>query len=99
MKKSNRREFLRDGFTAAAGFGAALGLGLHASKTVRAAQKTRGAASGDLDELRRKLEGDLLLPKDEGYDDASAPANGRYNGIRPIAVALCNNEKDVITCV
>ena len=41
----------------------------------------------------------MLLPGDKGYDAASAPANGRYNGIRPFAVAQCTDQADVVTCV
>ena len=43
--------------------------------------------------------GRLLLPGDSGYEAASAPANGRFNSIRPFAVAQCGSEADVVACV
>ena len=52
-----------------------------------------------LGKLRRALEGRLLLPGDRGYGKASAPANGRYDRIRPMAVAVCAGEDDVVACV
>jgi FAD/FMN-containing dehydrogenase len=52
-----------------------------------------------LEELRRALRGKLLLPGEPGYDAASAPDNTRYDAIRPLAVAQCADERDVITCV
>jgi FAD/FMN-containing dehydrogenase len=92
----DRRPFLR----AAAG---ALGLGAAVATGARPARgkeiRPPPAGSGALDELRRSLTGPLLLPGDAGYDAASAPANGRFGDIRPIAVARCADERDVATCV
>lgn len=94
MNESNRRKFLKDGITATAGLGAALTLGACSPETSQAAE-----IDGNLAELRKSLTGDLLLPTDKGYEAASAPANGRYNDIRPLAVAECANEADVVICV
>jgi FAD/FMN-containing dehydrogenase len=52
-----------------------------------------------LDDLRSRLNGTLMLPGDSGFDSASAPANGRYLNIRPLAVARVADEADVVTCV
>jgi FAD/FMN-containing dehydrogenase len=56
-------------------------------------------ASSALEDLRSRLNGTLMLPTDSGYETASAPANGRYLDIRPIAVARCVDEADVVTCI
>ncbi len=52
-----------------------------------------------LDDLRSRLNGTLMLPGDSGYQTASAPANGRYDAIRPAAIARVQDEADVITCI
>ena len=52
-----------------------------------------------LDDLRSRLKGTLMLPGDSGYTAASQPANGRYDAIRPAAVARVQDEADVITCI
>jgi FAD/FMN-containing dehydrogenase len=60
---------------------------------------TTPSTSRALRNLRRHLKGRLLLPGDPDYLKESAPANGRYRSIRPIAVAECADEDDVVTCV
>ena len=55
--------------------------------------------SNRLNDLRRRLNGTLILPDDSAYDSASAPANGRYLDIRPAAIARCADEADVIACI
>jgi len=97
MDKLSRRDFLRAGAAGAAALGAG---GLEAFEGVPAdAASRRPPSRNALRELQRKLKGKLLLPGDPGYLAASAPANGRYRFIRPIAVAECANEQDVVTCV
>ena len=54
---------------------------------------------GDLEQLRRRLDGTLLLPDEPGYREAAETANGRYHHILPLAVAQCAGEADVVTCV
>jgi FAD/FMN-containing dehydrogenase len=49
----------------------------------------------ELRELRRRLRGRLILPGERGYERHSAPANFRYDHIRPFAIARCANERDV----
>ena len=98
MTELNRRDLLR------AGAAGALGLWLPFATDARSATWHARAANSRvprraLAELRRALHGTLLLPGDPGYDAASAPANFRYDSIRPLAVASCRNEADVITCV
>ena len=98
MTELTRRDLIRSG---AAG---ALGLWLPFATDARSATWHARAANTRvprraLAELRRALHGRLLLPGDPGYDAASAPANFRYDSIRPIAVARCRGEADVITCV
>jgi len=91
-----RRAFLRAG-------SAAMGAGLI---TVAGAGQASGsyaapllARGNPLDELRAMLKGPLLLPGDPFYDAAYEPANGRYRDIRPMAIALCADERDIVTCV
>jgi FAD/FMN-containing dehydrogenase len=52
-----------------------------------------------LRDLYRALRGGLLLPGDAAYDVAMIPANARFDGIKPIAVAQVLDERDVITCI
>jgi FAD/FMN-containing dehydrogenase len=91
----DRRAFLRGG-SAAAGLAAAAGT---APVTAAGAATQATAGRGPLARLRRELRGPLLLPGDRGYQAASAPANGRYDAVRPLAVAVCADEHDVVTCV
>ena len=92
MTELTRRDLLRSG-----GAGA-LGLWLPFAADTRADSSTV-AGGRALRELRRRLRGALLLPGERGYDSASAPANARFDRIRPLAVARCVDERDVITCV
>lgn len=98
----SRRRFLRD--TAAATLAAGIGglstrapvLGQGASPSQPAAPTGDPAALAD---LRRRLHGTLMVPGDSGYPAASAPANGRFRDILPVAIARCADEADVVTCV
>jgi FAD/FMN-containing dehydrogenase len=49
--------------------------------------------------LRTALRGTLRMSSDPGYDDARLLYNTRFDGIRPLAVARCADERDVQTCV
>lgn len=98
MSGLTRRDLLRAGATSAVGlylpFGAqARSLSWHA----RASRARVGQRA--LDELRRRLTGRLLLPGEREYELLSTPANARYDGTRPVAVARAANERDVVTCV
>jgi FAD/FMN-containing dehydrogenase len=96
----SRRDFLRAGTAAGLGFG--LGIGLKQSSLAHDMATPAASGSpvrGALEDLRARLKGALLLPGDQGYESSSAPANGRYRDIRPIAVAQCADENDVVTCV
>ena len=92
MDKVDRRDFLLAG-SAAAGLAALAGAWAGRGETADAARRA------PLDQLRRKLRGRLLVPGEPGYEAASAPANGRYDAIRPLAVAVCADEHDVVSCV
>lgn len=52
-----------------------------------------------LRDLWRALRGGLLLPGDPLYDVARLPANSRFDAIKPLAIAQCLDEQDVIACV
>jgi FAD/FMN-containing dehydrogenase len=52
-----------------------------------------------LRQLWRALRGGVLVPGDPAYDVVSTPANSRFDGIKPLAVAQCLDERDVITCI
>lgn len=94
MSRMNRRDFLRRGAALGGGIGAVAALGIDRVVPVLAASDASA-----LRDLSRRLHGRLLLPDDPGYDVASAPANGRYRSIRPMAVAQCADATDVSTCV
>jgi FAD/FMN-containing dehydrogenase len=47
------------------------------------------------EDLRSQLEGPLVTPEDEGYDDARKTANGMFDDKRPAAVAQCASVGDV----
>lgn len=87
MTKITRRKFVRDGTAVALGVGWTTAL------------LARSSSDSALDILGKRLRGRLLLPKEPGYDAAATTANGRYHDIRPLAVAQCKDEGDVITCV
>ena len=98
MSELSRRDLLRG---AAAG---AAGLYLPFAADARSASWHARAANARvskraLQELWRALRGGLLLPGDPAYDVAMTPANSRYDGIKPVAVAQCVSERDVVTCV
>ena len=98
MTELTRRDLLRSG-----GAGA-LGLWLPFAADPRSVSWHATVADGPvgkraLRELSRRLRGVLLLPGERGYDTASAPANARFDRIRPVAVARCVDERDVITCI
>jgi FAD/FMN-containing dehydrogenase len=92
MAGISRRNFLRTG-SGAVGLSVAGGVG------ARPAAERQLVFSSPLDKLRRQLRGPLLVPGDRGFDAATAPANGRYLNITPMAAALCADERDVVTCV
>jgi len=101
MKTISRRSLLRAGGASVLAFGP-----LRTAMPTFARQASPVAASpvpevsqSALEDLRGRLTGTLMLPGDSGYESASAPANGRYLDIRPIAVARCADEHDVVTCV
>jgi FAD/FMN-containing dehydrogenase len=94
----SRRDLIRAGATGA------IGLWLPFAPDARSAQwHARVARSrvsrGALQELWHALRGALLLPGDPGYNAAITPANARFDGIKPIAVAQCLTERDVIASV
>jgi FAD/FMN-containing dehydrogenase len=93
MSDLTRRDLIRGG---AAG---ALGLWLPSGLLENAAAHAAGVKPRALAELRRRLAGTLLLPTSDGYTAASQPANTRFEGVRPIAVAQCADEHDVATCI
>ena len=48
-----------------------------------------------LRELERALDGDVVTPSESGYASARLLFNTRFDGIRPRAVAFCENTEDV----
>lgn len=52
-----------------------------------------------LEALKKALKGRLLLPGDMGYAMAAFPNNARWADVRPRAIAMCADEKDVQLCV
>jgi FAD/FMN-containing dehydrogenase len=93
----SRRAFIRDAGVALGALTLARLRNGAAAMPVSAASRREQASA--LADLAQRLTGNVLLPGDPGYDAASAPANGRYRGIRPLAVAQCADEQDVVTSV
>lgn len=52
----------------------------------------------EFDDLAAALRGDLVLPNDDGYDQARAVYNAMINKY-PAAIAQCRDATDVISCV
>lgn len=98
MSGITRRTVLRSGAAAALGLGFGRGVGSWAGQAGRAAVQPSVDAAV-LADLRARLNGTLMLPGDSGYAAASAPANGRFREILPVAIARCADEADVVTCV
>jgi FAD/FMN-containing dehydrogenase len=57
--------------------------------------RPRRLYGGDLGALRRSLRGMLLARGDRGYDAARLVYDTRFDGVRPLAVALCETPADV----
>jgi FAD/FMN-containing dehydrogenase len=99
MARITRRQFLRTGAGAAAAVSLAPWLGACGEGGDPTLTTSTSIPPSALAELRKKLQGDLLLPGDPGYGPSSAEANGRWLATRPEAVAVCAGEPDVATCV
>jgi FAD/FMN-containing dehydrogenase len=92
MTDLSRRDFLGVG-------GGVLGLSAAAALGRRRPRTSARPAGNPLEELRSQLKGTLLTPGDAGFGPATAPANGRYRDVIPLAAALCADELDVVACV
>ena len=57
------------------------------------------SAAGRFGSCGERLRGILLLPGDPGYVVSSQAANARFDDIKPLAIAKCVDEADVVTCV
>jgi len=55
--------------------------------------------AGAVEDLRRRLSGDVVTPLDASYNGLGLPANTRYLSTRPAVIAQCRDEADVVTCV
>ena len=98
LTELSRRALLRAGAVGAAGLWLPFRPErLSAAWQARAARDRIGRRA--LAELRRRLEGKLLLPGERGYTESSRPANARYDRIRPVAVAQCADEDDVVAAI
>ncbi len=95
MNTFSRRSFV-------SGAASALALGTYINPLAafaREATPQSDVEASALEDLRTRLNGTLMVPGDSGYATASAPANGRYLGTQPAAVARCADEADVVTCI
>ena len=63
------------------------------------AAATATATTADWAALARGLAGHLVLPADSGYSTARLAFNPRFDGVRPAAVAQCQNPDDVRACL
>jgi FAD/FMN-containing dehydrogenase len=98
VSELTRRDILR------AGAAGAVGLWLPFAADARSEAWHARVANTRIDkrairQLWRALRGAVLLPGDVGYDAASTPANARYDAIKPLGVAQCLDERDVIRCI
>jgi FAD/FMN-containing dehydrogenase len=82
-------------------FAAASAAALDSSGRASAAppSATAAATASDWTALARGLAGELVLPADSAYSTASLAFNPRFDGIRPTAVAQCQNPDDVKACL
>lgn len=62
------------------------------------ARRIEGVAPKDLEALEAALLGRLVLPGDAGYPDAARQANPIF-ARTPFAIAFCEHEADVRTCI
>lgn len=102
MTEMGRRDFLRLGAVGAGAVAIGACGGGSSSKPAAKANSSQAAArdkKGAVDDLRKRLKGTVLVPGDPGYATTGLPANGRYDAIRPLAIAQCVDEADVVTCV
>jgi FAD/FMN-containing dehydrogenase len=101
MRTINRRQFLGGTAASVLALGTYLPIqsALAGQATPAASPVASGVSPSALEDLRTRLHGTLMLPGDSGYASASAPANGRYADILPVAVARCADEADVVTCI
>jgi FAD/FMN-containing dehydrogenase len=106
MSTINRRQLLGAGAGAAlAGLLAARdpsstsasGVSTGATTTVPAPPST--APADAVDDLRRRLQGNVLTPLDASYPGSALAANTRYASTRPAVIAQCRDETDVVTCI
>lgn len=95
----DRRAFLQKG---------ALGLGMALVASRKASAwgmlDVQGQSSPDVRnailELKVLIGGKkIVVPGDSSYARTGQPANGSYRNIRPTAIALCQDEDDVVQCV
>lgn len=58
------------------------------------------AAGGpDWSALQAAIDGEVVLPQSARYDELSRPFNGRFEQLRPRAVARCASAQDVAETV
>lgn len=91
-----RRDFLR---TASATGAAGLAGPTLLASAGRAAAARRPTGWPPLAKLARELTGRLLLPRSPGYAAQNQPANDRFEHVTPVAIALCADARDVVSCV
>ncbi|MFB7335736.1 FAD-binding oxidoreductase [Streptomyces adustus] len=92
-----RRNVLRAG----AGAGAGLALAASAAGAGAVAAGVPGAAVADADwrGLGARLQGDLVLPADAGYELAKQNQFAEFDAVHPTAVAYCASPADVQACI
>src|SRR5690606_13801325 len=90
LTRWSRRQVILGGATA----GAAAAVGSPALAFAREATSAPTPGTHSLDELARKLAGELIVPSHETYDQARQLWNGMID-IRPAAIARCTGAADV----
>jgi FAD/FMN-containing dehydrogenase len=85
----NRREFLK--LCALAGVGS--------SSAIRAGIFNSLPSPADWYTLAKELSGELILPESRAYETARRLFNSRYDWIRPSALSMCRDPRDIRECL
>ncbi|WP_020667097.1 FAD-binding oxidoreductase [Amycolatopsis nigrescens] len=88
----NRRTVLRAG-------AGAVGLAVAGAPLWSAAEARPATGAARWAQLRRSFTGDVVLPGDPAYDQARQLDSKAFDGVRPQAIAFCENSSDVRLCL
>ena len=87
------------GLAAASAVGAMTGGASGPAGPAAGSTARRGGRGPNWDSLSRHLNGDLILPSDTRYSQAREQSLAQFDNTNPMAVAYCENPKDVRTAL